>query len=226
MTFAGQTAILLLACYLVGGIPFGLIVSRLKGVDIRKHGSGNLGATNVGRVLGKKWGVFVLLLDASKGACTSIAGRVFLEYAGLMDVGGQAVLCDLIWLGTGLCCVIGNVAPVYLRFRGGKGVATTLGVLLGIYPYLTLPALVAIVAFAIVVAISRYISLGSIIAAVCMPPAFVANSMLEGWPLTEHYPLLGLTLLVATVVVIRHRSNIGRLLAGTENRLGGAGPGD
>ncbi len=223
MTFAGQTAILLLACYLVGGIPFGLIVSRLKGVDIRKHGSGNLGATNVGRVLGKKWGLFVLLLDASKGACTSVAGQAYLEYSGL-DVGEHAGFCDLIWLGTGLCCVIGNVAPVYLRFKGGKGVATALGVLLGIYPYLTLPALAACAVFAIVVAVSRYISLGSIIGAVCMPPAFLAISKLQGWPLADHYPLLGLTLLLATAVVIRHRTNIGRLLAGTESRLGDAKP--
>jgi len=220
MTFAGQTAILLLACYLVGGIPFGLIVSRLKGVDIRKRGSGNLGATNVGRVLGKKWGVFVLLLDASKGACTSIAGRVFLEHSGRLDVGDQAILCDLIWLGTGLCCVIGNVAPVFLRFKGGKGVATALGVLLGIYPYLTLPALAALVVFAIVVAVGRYISLGSIVAAASLPPAFVAISKFQGWPLADHYPLLGLTFVLAAAVVIRHRSNIGRLIAGTENRLG------
>lgn len=220
MTFAGQTAILLLACYLVGGIPFGLVVSRLKGVDIRTHGSGNLGATNVGRVIGKKWGVFVLLLDTSKGACTSLAGLAYLEYSGL-DVGKHAALCDFIWLGTGLCCVIGSVAPVYLRFKGGKGVATTLGVLLGIYPYLTLPALAALGVFAIVVAISRYISLGSIIAAACMPFAFLGISMVQHWPLGDHYPLFGLTLLLATAVLIRHRSNIGRLLAGTENRLGG-----
>ncbi len=220
MTIAGQTAILLFACYLVGGIPFGLIVSRLKGVDIRKHGSGNLGATNVGRVVGKKWGVLVLVLDATKGACTSVAGLAYLECSGL-DVGEHATLRDLIWLGTGLCCVIGNVAPVYLRFRGGKGVATALGVLLGIYPYLTLPALVALGVFAIVVSVSRYISLGSIVGAACMPPAFVVMAMVRGWPLADHYPLLGLTLLVATAVVIRHRGNIGRLLAGTENRFGG-----
>lgn len=221
MTFAGQTAMLLFACYLVGGIPFGLIVSRLKGVDIRARGSGNLGATNVGRVLGKKWGVLVLLLDASKGAATSIAGGAYLEYSGL-DVSGHAALSDLVWLGTGLCCVIGNVAPVYLRFKGGKGVATALGVLLGIYPYLTLPALAALAVFAIVVAVSRYISLGSIVGAISMPPAFVAVSMLQGWPPADHYPLLGLTVLLATAVVLRHRANIGRLLAGTENRLGAA----
>lgn len=223
MTFHWQVPSMMLGSYLIGSIPFGLMVARLKGVDIRKHGSGNLGATNIGRVLGRKWGILVLLLDVMKGAMSSIGASLFLNHGdislGILDPASH----DLIWLGTGVCCVIGNTAPVYLRFRGGKGVATTLGVVLGIYPYLTLPAAVSATVWAMVVGISRYVSLSSIIAAVILPLAFLVLSWRQHWPLTQHYPLLCLTVAMAVVIVFRHRGNIGRLLAGTENKVGSAG---
>lgn len=213
----GPILILLLASYLFGGIPVGLIVGRLKGVDVRAHGSGNYGATNVGRVLGRKWGILVLILDATKGAITSIAAHPFLQMSGV-DLGTTAT--DWVWLGTGFCCVIGNTAPVYLKFKGGKGVATSLGVILGIYPYLTLPALAALCVWIATVLLTRYVSLGSILAAFTVPVAFVALAWPMDWSLAEHAPLLGLCVLAAGVVVLRHRANIGRLLAGTEPRVG------
>jgi len=223
MTSLWQIIALLLGSYLIGSIPFGLIVSRLRGIDIRQHGSGNLGATNVGRVLGRRWGVLVLLLDVAKGASTSIGDSLLLHDAGGLLGVDDPVHRDLIWLGTGICCVIGNTAPIYLRFRGGKGVATTLGVILGIFPYLTLPAVVSVIVWALVVKFSRYVSLSSIIATALLPLSFVVFALLLHWPLTDHYPLLGLTVVLAAVVVLRHRGNIGRLLAGTENKVGGGG---
>ncbi|MFQ5410846.1 MAG: glycerol-3-phosphate 1-O-acyltransferase PlsY [Phycisphaerae bacterium] len=218
-----QIATGLLASYLIGGIPFGLIVARLKGVDIRRRGSGNLGATNVGRTLGRKWGVLVLTLDAAKGAITSLgAARLIFPHAGVDTP--HTTLHSWIWLGTGVCCVLGNIAPIYLRFKGGKGVATTLGVILGIFPYLTIPALFAALIWAMVVKTTRYVSLASICAALSLPIGFGICVPLFHWPLATHYPLLGLTLVVAVMVLIRHRSNMGRLRAGIENKIGEAQP--
>ncbi|HWL94820.1 MAG TPA: glycerol-3-phosphate 1-O-acyltransferase PlsY [Phycisphaerae bacterium] len=209
--------ILLVSSYLIGGIPFGLIVARLKDVNIRAHGSGNYGATNVGRVLGRKWGVLVLLLDAAKGAFTSLAAAPVLR---LMDVEVSQANLDWVWLGTGFACVLGNTAPIYLGFKGGKGVATSLGVILGIYPYLTYSALVALLMWIIVVLLTRFVSLASIAAAASVPLAFVTWAVVLAWRLSDHYPLLGLTIAAALLVIFRHRTNIGRLLRGTESRIG------
>ncbi len=223
MTFYWQVACMMLGSYLIGSIPFGLMVARLKRVDIREHGSGNLGATNVGRVLGRRWGILVLLLDVSKGATSSIGTSLSLDYWDIsLGILGPTTR-DLIWLGTGVCCVIGNIAPVFVRFRGGKGVATTLGVILGIYPYLTLPGAVSVTVWAMAVGISRYVSLSSMIAAAVLPLAFLVFSWRQDWPLNQHYPLLCLTIAMAATIFFRHRGNIGRLLAGTENKVGRAG---
>ena len=221
MTTSGQLVLLLAAAYLVGGVPFGLVVSRLKGVDIRKCGSGNVGATNVGRVLGRRWGVLVLLLDAAKGAATTVAATLWLERAGPDAAGFRQVHRDLVLLGVGAACVIGSIAPVYLRFRGGKGVATSLGVVMGIYPYLTLPGLAVGVVWLVVTGVSRYVSLGSIAAAVALPIAFITACRLRNWPLSDHAPLLVLCVLLAAAVLVRHRANIARLLAGKESKIGG-----
>ncbi len=213
--------LLMLGAYLVGSIPVGLIVSRLKGVDIRRHGSGNPGATNVGRVLGRKWGLMVFVIDVLKGALSTIGAGLL--HTMLSDAPDQSdpVSRDFILIGAGLCCVVGNLAPVFAGFKGGKGVATSLGVVLGIYPYLTLPALAAFFVWAIVVKLSGYISLGSIIAALSLPLTFVGFAGLSDWTLADHYPILGMTLIMVVLVFVRHRANIKRLLSGTENRIGG-----
>ncbi len=208
--------VLVVASYLIGGIPFGLIVAHTKGVDLRALGSGNVGATNVGRALGRKWGVLVLLLDASKGAaCTTTAGLLTSR-----DATMTVTMRDCLWLATAAACVIGSIAPVYLRFKGGKGVAASLGAVLGIYPYLTCSGLIDLLLWAVVVKATRYISLGSIVAAICLPIMFISLSVLMKWGLWEHVPLLGLCLALAAMVLIRHRDNIRRLLAGTENKVG------
>lgn len=213
-----QLAILLIGAYVAGGIPFGLIVARSRGVDIRKAGSGNVGATNVGRVLGKKWGILVFLLDMGKGACVSIVAGQMTRSVVFSTSAGR----DWIWLGAGAACIIGSMFPVYLNFRGGKGVAASLGVLLGIYPFLTLPGLLALVLWAFIVKFSGYVSLGSLCAAGLLPIGFLGMSRLASWPLEVHYPLLCLLITMATLVFIRHRDNIRRLIAGTENRIGEA----
>ncbi len=199
-----------LAAYLLGAVPFGLIVGKLvRGIDLRDHGSGNLGATNALRVLGKPLGVVTLLLDAGKGLAPVLAFPALLAALGapapvwLPDVlGGMAIL--------------GHVFPVYLRFKGGKGGSTSAGALGALHP----PAFgVAFLTFALVVALTRYVSLGSILAAVALPTAVV---IIDGTQTTfgEGRARIILFLLSAALVIVRHRANVGRLLAGTESRLG------
>ncbi len=221
MTPTWQYAVLFIGSYLFGGIPFGLVVSRLKGIDIRSRGSGNVGATNVGRVLGRRWGILVFMLDVTKGALTTVTASLWLTWGDAGLTTSRPVFSDFILLGTGMCCAIGSIIPVYLRFKGGKGVSTSLGVVLGIYPYLTLSGFAAFAVWAVVVAVSRYISLGSVAAAVALPLAFVGFSRLLNWTMSDHYPLLALCVVMAAAVLVRHRSNIGRLCAGTENKIGG-----
>lgn len=212
--------LLMFGAYILGSVPVGLIVSRLKGVDIRKQGSGNPGATNIGRVLGRKWGLLVFSIDVLKGAISTVGATVLYPILTAAAEPASPVSRDYALIGAGLCCVVGNLAPIFAGFKGGKGVATSLGVVLGIYPYLTFPALAAFVIWAMVVKISGYISLGSIVAAVSLPMTLAAFAGLSDWTLSEHYPIFGMTLAMVALVFVRHRSNIGRLLSGTENRVG------
>jgi glycerol-3-phosphate acyltransferase PlsY len=152
-----------------------------------------------------------------------LVAQILLSGAGRTQFGLGAIHRDLVLLVTGLCCVIGSIVPVYLRFRGGKGVGASLGVVVGIFPYLTLPGLMAGIVWAMVTLLTRYISLGSITAALVLPIAFLAMSGVFHWRLSEHYPLLGLCVALSLAVLVRHRANIGRLLAGTENRIGRGG---
>jgi acyl phosphate:glycerol-3-phosphate acyltransferase len=213
-------AVLLLAAYLMGTIPFGLIVSRLKGVDIRKQGSGNYGATNVGRVIGRPWGLLVLALDIGKGVTTLLAARWACDRFALPFAGASETAVDAVLLGAGACCVIGNTAPFYLGFKGGKGVATSLGVILGIWPLLTIAGLLAFALWAVVTKVSGYVSLGSICAAIALPLLFCGVAWYRGADIGRHWPLLLLTLILALVILIRHRANISRLMSGTEHRKG------
>jgi acyl-phosphate glycerol 3-phosphate acyltransferase len=142
MSGAGLVGVLIVGCYLVGGIPFGFLVGRLHGLDIRKAGSGNIGATNVGRLLGRKWGILVFVLDVCKGLLPTLGLGQFLPGAeGL--AGWSPAVVNTAWLAGGVACILGHNFPIYLRFRGGKGVATSLGVVLGVYPYLTVSGLCA-----------------------------------------------------------------------------------
>ena len=196
-----------LIAYLVGSIPFGYLVARARGVDIFAQGSGNVGATNVGRVLGRWFGILVFALDFAKGAGPVVAARCLLpaDAEGLWSRG-------LLEVGAGMAAFVGHLFPIYLRFRGGKGVATGAGVVAVLFP---LPALTAFLTWLGVVAATRYISLASSLAAVALVAMHLGPN---GVDLTD--PRTVFALVAGLLVVVKHRGNWRRLRDGTESRLG------
>jgi acyl phosphate:glycerol-3-phosphate acyltransferase len=191
--------VLLAGAYLCGSIPFGVIVARTRNVDVRKVGSGNIGATNVTRAVGKKLGALVLFLDAAKGALPMVATS-FLCRAGVLD--------PLAVPAVGLAAVAGHCFPVWLRFHGGKGVATALGVFLVLDP---LSAGVAVAVFAAAFALTRAASVGSLAAALGFVAALAARGYEPG--------VLLLAGEIAAIIFWRHRDNIQRLRQGNERRF-------
>lgn len=186
---------LVIASYLLGSVPTGLLLGKALGVDIRTSGSGNIGATNVYRTLGRKVGIATLLCDCLKGLIPVLAAR----WLGLPDIWTAAA---------GFAAFFGHVYTVFLRFKGGKGVATALGVFLGASP---LAVLTAIGVFALVIWKWRYVSLASITAAAAMP---IIVAIIDKRPL-----ITAMTILIAAIVIWKHRENISRLKAGTENKF-------
>lgn len=208
--------------YLCGCVPFGLLVGRLKGVDVRMHGSGNIGATNVGRVLGRPWGALAFMLDLGKGVAPVAVFGMFAHHWMLKAVEGRPEVC-LMWAAVATVCVFGHMFPIFLKFKGGKGVATSLGVLLGLYPYFTLPGLVAFGVWVLVTLATRYVSVGSVVAVLAFPVIFelFAASLREQWgTVADLWPLHVFAITMALLVVYRHRGNLRRLYEGTENRIG------
>jgi len=186
---------LVIASYLLGSVPTGLLLGKALGVDIRASGSGNIGATNVYRTLGRKVGIVTLLGDCLKGLIPVLAAR----WLGLPDI----------WVAAaGFAAFFGHVYTVFLRFKGGKGVATALGVFLGTSPA---AVLIAMGVFALVIWKWRYVSLASITAAAAMP---IVVAIIDQRPL-----ITALTILIAAIVIWKHRENISRLMAGTENKF-------
>ncbi|MEZ5065429.1 MAG: glycerol-3-phosphate 1-O-acyltransferase PlsY [bacterium] len=188
----------IVAAYLLGGVPFSALAARLKGVDLRAHGSGNLGATNAIRVLGPALGVPVLLLDFAKGWASAAL------LPGLFGAPGAELP-----LACGFAAVAGHVWPVWAKFRGGKGVAAAGGAFLAIAPAATG---IAAALFLIVLLTTRYMSLASITAAVVLPFA-LAWRHASPW-------VLGVAVLIAALILVRHRTNLVRLVRGNENRIG------
>jgi len=182
-------------------VPFGLIAGKIHGIDIREHGSRNIGATNVWRVFGWKLGLPVFFLDAAKGVGAVLLGRLAASHHG-----GALDWCMVV---AGMACILGHSFPVWRRFKGGKGVATSLGAIIGM-----LPVVSAIIfgIWAVLFALTRYVSLASIIAAAAFP---VIAFLFHATP-----PVLGFAILSATLVIVLHRGNIQRLRAGTESRFG------
>ena len=191
-----EVYLLVLFAYLLGSVPTGFILGSLAGVDVRKAGSGNVGATNVARVVGKRHGILTLVADIAKGV---------IPIAVAFSLGLTPTATALV----GIAAFLGHLYPVFLRFQGGKGVATALGVFLGLAPWATL-VLVAI--FVLVLLATRVVSLSSMLAAAFAPIVF--------W-FFFHSPILtGTSLFIAVMIILRHRGNIQRLLLGTEPRLG------
>jgi acyl phosphate:glycerol-3-phosphate acyltransferase len=202
-----------------GSIPVGVLIARSRGIDIRQHGSGNIGATNVARVLGARLGLLCLGLDVLKGfAPTFMAGLV----GGLVQASIVARPITTVqacwWLGVVGACVLGHMFSPFLRFRGGKGVATGLGAMLGVWPYLALPAFGALIVWIATAAVWRYVSFASCLAAISLPLWIWVFSFVSGSEGIAPFYLFTSVLMV--LVVIKHRGNIRRLIAGTENRLG------
>ncbi|MHC4758107.1 MAG: glycerol-3-phosphate 1-O-acyltransferase PlsY [Planctomycetota bacterium] len=210
-------SILIIAAYLLGSIPFGLIIAKAHGVNLQSIGSGNIGATNVTRALGKKWGFLCFFLDVLKGFIPTLAAMPQLIMALTYP---ERVIVLFLWLSVGCAAILGHIFPIYLKFKGGKGVATSFGVAIGIWPYFTICAAIAIVIWALVVTVWRYVSLASMAASVIFPVVLITAIILkEEWDFYNLWPLVIVSALIPLMVILRHRENIKRLLAGTENKI-------
>ena len=191
----------ILGAYLIGAIPFGFLIGKLRGVDVRTVGSKNIGATNVFRTVGKKWGLLAFFCDVMKGFVPTLLARHFTSISHL-------ALC------VAIACVVGHMLTPYMKFKGGKGVATAFGALLALVPA---TVGIAFAIFAVTFACSNYISLGSCTAA-------TALAIMIWIPFLDHagyrdLPLGVLVTLIAAFIVWKHRSNIGRLVRGEENKI-------
>jgi glycerol-3-phosphate acyltransferase PlsY len=207
-----------LGAYLLGSIPFGFLAAKARGIDIRSVGSGNIGATNAMRVLGKPAGIAVLLLDVLKGYAAvawltpfthDVIGLVYYSGTGNSFQNEPFEIQTRFFVIAGICAVLGHNYTCWLKFRGGKGIATTAGVYLALAPW---ALLVGLVVFILVVLVTKYVSVSSIAAAVALPATV--------WIMSPNNLLLGIvTTTLGALAIYKHKSNIQRLMAGTENRL-------
>jgi glycerol-3-phosphate acyltransferase PlsY len=195
-----------LGAYLLGSIPFGFLVAKAKGIDIRSVGSGNIGATNAMRVLGKPAGIFVLLMDLLKGFAAVWLCAVLVKR---FNAGADADV-ETLRIIAGIGAVLGHNYTCWLKFKGGKGIATTAGVYLALAPW---ALLVALVVFILAILLTKYVSVGSIAGAIALPATV--------WVMTPHHLFLGIvTTALGALAIYKHKSNLQRLLAGTENQFG------
>lgn len=215
-----------LAAYLLGSVPFGYLMGRLKGVDIRDAGSHNIGATNCWRVCGWKYGLTAFLLDVAKGFVPTLAAHLMTRHCGLYNEMSEAARNWLVVIA-GASAIVGHVFPLFLKFRGGKAVATSLGVFLGLPAAMPL-ALGAFAVWAIVFALTRYVSVASTVAALALLAGALTVDAAgfrfridTAGPWHGRLPVTVMVLLLVALVLVRHRTNYKRLLAGTENKFGG-----
>lgn len=187
--------------FLCGAVPFGYLAGRWKGIDIRTLGSGNIGATNVLRTLGKKWGIAVFIADMLKG---------FLPVLAAAHLPVKIMPQDLFIVLVGMACLLGHMFTPFLKFKGGKGVATSAGVLLSMMP---IPLGIAAVVWGVVFYAFKYVSLASIVASVVLPALTLVFYKNKIW-------FIVVAVAMGVLVILRHRSNIRRLLSGTENKFG------
>ena len=213
-------ALWILAAFLAGSLPTAVGLGRLRGVDIRKHGSGNPGASNLGRTCGKKWGLICFLIDVAKGLAPVLAYTL---------AGGVAVQNLWLWEGVriavAVAAVMGHVLNPWLGFRGGKGVATGLGAVLGFWPVLTVAGLAAFALWVVVIKRSGYVGLASVVAAGAAVPLALASVLTFGAPLPSAVLLVALVAAMSAMIIARHRGNLARIRAGTEPKAGWAAGG-
>jgi glycerol-3-phosphate acyltransferase PlsY len=205
--------ILIIGAYLLGSIPFGFIIAKAHGRDLRSIGSGNIGATNLSRALGRKWAYLCFFLDATKGLAPMLVATSFIS--------SPPIVTELfLALAAGCAAVLGHIFPIYIKFRGGKGVATSFGVALGLWPYYTICAAAAFLIWVVIVLLWRYVSLASITASVAFPLALVLVIIrTPSWNFAHLWPLLIAAIAIPVIVIVRHRENIKRLIAGTESKI-------
>ncbi|MEM9017162.1 MAG: glycerol-3-phosphate 1-O-acyltransferase PlsY [Verrucomicrobiota bacterium] len=189
-----------LLAYVVGATPFGFLAGKLKGIDIRDHGSGNIGATNVLRTLGKPIGITVLVFDVAKGMVPVIIAKIFSD-------------SSLVHIATAAAAILGHNYTFWLRFKGGKGIATTGG---AIAPIIPIALVSAVLLWIIFLRMTRYVSVASLVAAITIPSVVAIESLIrKQWDL----PVLFLAIFVCILAFWKHRANIGRLRRGEENRF-------
>lgn len=210
----------IIAAYLAGSIPFGLLIGRLKGVDLREHGSGNIGATNAGRVLGARYGAACFALDVLKGAAPVLIAGVVM---GTLDARSLDPSHVAWWFAVAIGAIVGHMHPVWLNFKGGKGVATGFGALAAMWPVTTIATIGALVVWLVSVRLTSLVGISSCVAAFCLP-LFIAisatalgdpemNATARAWNV---WPAVALSGVMAAVVIWRHRGNIRRTFEGTE----------
>jgi len=197
-----------LVSYLLGSIPAGYLAGRIAGIDIRHAGSGNIGATNVTRVLGKRYGYPVFVVDFLKGLM-AVSISILVE----KRVQPVLVPTELLGIVAAISCVIGHSFPVWLSFKGGKGVATSMGALFGLVPFV---ALIGVAVWVITFEMTRYVSVASMTAALAVPISILILMPLKQ---TGGAVLLYFSICLAALVIFRHRSNLSRLVRGTEPRF-------
>ena len=208
------------AAYLVGSVPTAHLLARTRGVDLGAVGSKSYGATNLGRTLGKPWGIACFLLDSLKGAVPVLASGWILGVLGATPgaVPEETAWC---WLAVGASAIVGHTLSPWIGFKGGKGVATGFGALSAMWPVLTLPAVLALVVWAVLVLLFRMVSLASMVAAVVVPCAVLVTALSANGTdgVRAVVPFLAASTLIAGFVIFKHRSNIARIRAGTENKV-------
>lgn len=212
--------VLLVGAYIVGSIPTAHLLARTRGVDLGAVGSKSYGATNLGRTLGRAWGVLCFVLDAVKGAAPALAAGWILGALGEKP-GAVPTEVAWLWLATGGAAIVGHTLSPWIGFRGGKGVAAGFGALASMWPVLTVPALLALVVWIVLVLLFRMVSLASMVAAVTVPCSVLVGALASSGPegVRASVPFLSATSLIAVFVVFKHRSNIARIRAGTENKV-------
>ena len=205
-----------LGAYLIGSIPFGLLIGFARGEDIRESGSGNVGATNAGRVLGRGWGFLCFGLDVCKGLVPTLGYGLWSGLAGAQPAETSGALATLGWLAMGSAAVFGHVFPLWLKFKGGKGVATGLGVWLGFWPVLTLPGVAAVLLWVLVAKRTGYVGLASVAATCSLPITGVLSGLWWARGPGELSVYAGVTMVLALLITVRHKGNLRRLRQGTE----------